>query len=1236
MSFTMQDARQRFREAIADFHYDPARGYPEVIQKAIHVARRLQQRAAQLQTPQERRQQRELDRMIQNPHDRATLVQLTDQAFRARVPRRAADQIVHILDVQGIPRFFNPFDRTLLKGFQSFGSYLPGVAVPLVKEKMRQETANVILPAETELLVRHLRARRAEGVRMNVNYLGEALLGERQARQRHQAYLAALQIPEIEVISVKISTLYSQISSLARRATIETLCDRLELLYRAAMRATFRRADGTECPKFVYLDMEEYRDMEITAEAFMKTLDRPGLAGAQAGIALQAYLPDAYAVQQRLNAWARNRVAQGGAPITVRLVKGANMEMERVEASLHGWPQAPFREKLDTDANYKRMLHEALRPENLAAVRLAVASHNLFEVAYAMVLIEERNAWDKVQFEMLEGMANAQRRAVFELTGNMLLYAPACRREEFIYAIGYLIRRLDENTGPDNFLRHAFHLEVGSPAWQRLEEIFVQSFSRIDRLPLAPRRTQDRRFPEIHRDAGKNWFEFRNEPPTDFALAHNVSWAEQIVEKWSRMHSDHAVSVPLVVAGEELYDEEHRAKVTHDPSRPELVVCRYRAATQSDVMQAIACAVQDPAQWRRRSVTERSEILAEVARQLRSSRADLIGAAMAGAGKTLLETDPEVCEAIDFVEFYRRTAEYFSRLPHLSARGKGVVVVVAPWNFPLAIPCGGVAAALAAGNTVILKPSSDAVLPAYFLCACFWRAGVPREALQFLPCSADTARWLVQNPQVDSVILTGGTATAQAILAECPQCRLHAETGGKNATIVTAMADRDQAIKHVLISAFGHSGQKCSATSLLLLEEELYEDPAFRDALCDATASLHVGSAWDLRTRVGPLIRPPRGDLERAIKELEPGESWALMPEPRNGNPHLYSPGIKWDVRPGSYTHHTEFFGPVLAVMKFRSLAEAIDLVNATGYGLTSGLESLDDREHVEWLRGIRAGNLYINRPTTGAIVLRQPFGGMGKSAFGPGIKTGGPNYVVQFMSFTETKFTEEPGTPEPGTRPARPEVEVRDPLLADLVWQLKTHADRQGWTPSDVARWINIFYNYELAAQEEFRAKHDHFRLLGQDNFRLYLPVQEMRVRVHSEDTWEEILLRVVASRVAGCRTTVSTPPECHSQTIALLERMTEPWAAAIEFVEETDEQLADIMRHHATHRVRYAAPSRVPHRIRVASAESGIYVADAPVLAEGRIELLWYVYEQSHSINYHRYGNLGERAEEKRQVPE
>ncbi len=434
------------------------------------------------------------------------------------------------------------------------------------------------------------------------------------------------------------------------------------------------------------------------------------------------------------------------------------------------------------------------------------------------------------------------------------------------------------------------------------------------------------------------------------------------------------------------------------------------------------------------------------------------------------------------------------------------------------------------------------------------------------------------------------------------------------------LSDRDLAVKNVLHSAFSHAGQKCSATSLLILEEEVYDDEHFRQALCDAVRSIPVGSAWELDNKMGPLIRPATGDLETGLKELEPGESWAVMPHIDEDNPHLVSPGVKWGTQPGSFTHMTEFFGPLLSVMKARNLDEAIRLVNQTGYGLTSGIETLDDREQHTWIESIHAGNLYVNRSTTGAIVLRQPFGGMGKSAFGPGIKAGGPNYVAQLMRFEDRKA------------PAASDLET-DPLLQELCQTLASHSNDV--IAADAQHLSAAINSFQAAMSNAFGKEHDNFALIGEDNLRRYLPVRELRIRIHPDDTNFEILGRVCAARVAGCRITVSIPHELESPLFHALEEATHSWAGSIEFVEESDEALIDLLRLHHTDRLRYAAPDRVPNSIREAVVGHYIYIADAPVVMHGRVELMWYVREQSVCFDYHRYGNLSTRADELRTEP-
>jgi len=343
-------------------------------------------------------------------------------------------------------------------------------------------------------------------------------------------------------------------------------------------------------------------------------------------------------------------------------------------------------------------------------------------------------------------------------------------------------------------------------------------------------------------------------------------------------------------------------------------------------------------------------------------------------------------------------------------------------------------------------------------------------------------------------------------------------------------------------------------------------------------------------------------------------------------------------------------------VMKARNLNEAIDLVNATGYGLTSGLESLDDREQRLWLEGIRAGNLYVNRPTTGAVVLRQPFGGMGKSAFGPGVKAGGPNYVALLMDHEETGS--EPAHDElhdPASESAQPAedqskvsliFEVGSPTatlshqppaeehLAPLAEALGGLAESDSSWPADqLLRVVAAIASYQRYMQEEFGRSHDHFKLIGEDNIRRYLPVPELRVRFSDGDSLFELFARVCAARAAGCRTTVSYSPDRHdAASLRLLDELTHDWGGAIELVEETDDRLAEVIHQRQTDRVRYAAADRVSPVARLAAADNQIYLADAPVLVDGRIELLWYVREQSLSLSYHRYGNLGMRADQPR----
>src|SRR5438128_3641198 len=451
--------------------------------RAVELAATLLREARARETPAEIAQARRLARMMDDPRGKELTIALVDQAFRSRRPERIADQLSYLLHRYGTPQFMEWWERVALMLGGVMGHYLPSVVVPPIVARLRHETESLILPGEEEELQRYLAERRRASVRLNLNLLGEAILGEGEAARRLEAYLALMAREDVEYISVKVSSVFSQINLVAFSHTVERVKARLRVLYQQALRHHYRHPDGRLTPKFINLDMEEHRDLDLTVTAFREVLDEEEFVTLRAGVVLQAYLPESHRVQRALTAWAIERRRRGGAPIKLRIVKGANLAMERIEAAVHGWPQAPYTAKAEVDANFKRMVEYGCHPERAQAVHLGIASHNLFDVAHGLLLRAESEdgrvrGRDFVEFEMLEGMANHQARAVQARAGGLLLYAPVVRAEDFHSAIAYLVRRLDENTAPDNFLRHVFCLEPGSPDWERERDRFLAAFDR--------------------------------------------------------------------------------------------------------------------------------------------------------------------------------------------------------------------------------------------------------------------------------------------------------------------------------------------------------------------------------------------------------------------------------------------------------------------------------------------------------------------------------------------------------------------------------------------------------------------------------------------------------------------------------------------------------------------------------------------------------------------------------------
>lgn len=1115
-------------------------------------------------TSAERKDQEMYATMVQRPQDKKFLVKMLDESSQIRDNHKLAKRIKHLIDVYGVPEFLSPFQSFLFKMYQSFGYHFDFVAIPIIKKCLRQETAAVIIDEARPNLTKHLAKRFEEKIGQNVNLLGEVVLGDGEADRRYYHYLEALESPDINYISVKISGIYAQTHALNYEECFPELIRRMSELYQKAIDCPYKDENGKVRPKFINLDMEEYKDAHMTMRLFKEVLSKPEFLHYSAGIVVQAYLPDAWGFQTELLDFARERCSRGGAPIKMRIVKGCNLDMETVVSSLRGWPNPVRPNKIEVDANYLHIIERGLKPENAKVLHIGMASHNWFTIAYAYLLTQQyKTPKDCYCFEMLEGMANHVWRAQSKLGNHVILYTPVVKDEHFLNAVSYLVRRMDEQTAPDNFLTHSFNLKPGTETWDLLKGQFEQAYAMKDSLDHTPTRTQDRNkpYPEVPPSD-----EMKNEPDTDFDREVNQEWQRKIFKKWKKSPSDTPEILPLQIGAETIITE-NRRKYYDRSQEEDVCVCEMSVANKEQVEKILAIAEADPAGWRKTDIETRHKIMYKAANNMGAMRGDLIGCMCAITGKTVVEGDVEVSEGIDYARFYTTTMKKFMALDDVTITPKGTILVISPWNFPCAIPCGGVVAGLTGGNTVILKPASVAAPVAWMFAKAFWDAGVPKEALQVVITDREALSVLTSSPVIKHTILTGGTDTAQAITHANPTKPLSAETGGKNVMILTASGDRDHAIMTTVTSAFGNAGQKCSACSILLVERSVYDDPIFREKLTDATKSMKVGSVWNAGNLVGPMITNKNEKLERALT-LDEGEEWLVAPRFLDKKKYIMAPTVKIGVKPNSYSFRTELFAPLLCVTPFDTLQEAIDLVNGLDYGLTSGIQTLDEEERKLWRDSIMAGNLYINRGITGAIVNRQPFGGMKLSAFGGGIKAGGPNYSSCFVNIV----------------------------------------DKEG-TATDYVK------SYAEAYEKEFAHPRDWNKCHGEQNLFRYLPLKNMVLRLFKDDTNEQAAMIALAAKTCGTPLTISFDPS-DDRSAALA-------STGCTLRKESLEAFINSMGEYE--RIRTCS-ANIPLAVYEKAASIDKYIATAAPVRDGRVELIHYFKEQSIAFEYHRFGSISE----------
>ncbi len=853
------------------------------------------------------------------------------------------------------------------------GSFAKGMTTKTIASQITAMAGKFIAGKDASEAIPQLRELRRQGVAFSVDLLGEACVSDEESAVYRDRYLDLINTLSGEVqtwspndvldrdhlgpipranVSIKISSLYPQTDPIDFDNTVNRLVDALSPILQAAAKQQV----------FINFDMEQHAFKDLTLALFMRCCEKFDFA---AGLAMQAYLRSGDDDARRVIEWAKRT----GRQVTVRLVKGAYWDYETIHAQQMHWPTPVWSRKADTDACFERMTHQFVEAIPTRAdeggVKLALGSHNIRSMSVALALTEKRGLPPSaLEFQMLHGMAGPLKTATIERGLRLREYVPV---GEMIPGMAYLVRRLLENTSNESWLRAGLREQASN-------EVLLRS-------PHGGEGSGAKAQPRDNGAAGADVF--GNEPPRDFADA----------------------------AQREAFGRAVRA------ARVE------RIASDATVEQAdavVATAAKAFPAWRDTPLHERSQRLRDVAAIMRQHRDELAAIMIQEAGKTWREADADVCEAIDFCEFYARDAiETFSpkRMGHYSGeinlrwyQGRGVAVVISPWNFPLAICTGMTVAALVSGNTVIVKPAEQTPYIAKRMCEMLWQAGMPRDVLHFLPGQGETVgAKLVRDPRVAIIAFTGSKAVGLDIIAAAGVTsdkqeqvkRVVCEMGGKNAIIVDSSADLDEAVIGVRDSAFGFAGQKCSACSRAIVLDDIYD--TFVSRLVASTRTLRLGDPREPSTDIGPVIDDEAAAKIRHYIEIGKQEGrLALAIEPPHPLPEMpipkpfVGPHIFTDIHPDHRLAQEEIFGPVLAVIRVKTFDEALAVANSTSYKLTGGLFSRTPSHLERAQREYQVGNLYLNRKITGALVGRQPFGGMGLS--GAGSQAGGPDYLLHFV----------------------------------------------------------------------------------------------------------------------------------------------------------------------------------------------------------------------------------------------
>lgn len=1124
----------------------------DLIERAIEFAASLQERVQDSIATHEKSFYYKMQHIIENPEYKALFMELLDSSVLSNNPAHSHKLIERILRRYEFGEFFTLYEKMLLYIFLQVGRYAPSLSVPFFIKQIRKEAGLMMrFSMPTSSPKSHI---------ANYYFIAKKALSQEIIKDNITMCKKALDNSHITHISIKPSAFFTQMWEGSFIHSRDELARSLKELFAYAS----QQSQAQNLPKIITLDMEEHRFLQLSVSAFMEALS--GYSELEAGIALQAYIPESFSYLMQLCDYAKARVDSGGKPVHIRLVKGANMQAEKFYAAKHNGRLPMFSQKLCTDANYKKMLHYLIDNAHYRHTKLGVASHNVFELAYAYMLLQhcvEPEYREHFVFEMSMGISMQASRILGEYH-TLMLYTPVCDTSSFQEAIAYLLRRLDENTGEENFMASYYAMRVGDSAWQAQKAMFLDSLAYIPKLSCAPIAVQDRAAVlDLQSSDGVY------ETDTEFFAQANYQW---LTEALAQELPKDTIQATYIKEAQMLYGFDGREirKVAFAKGFDENIV----PASLSRLENLIA-------------------IFNKATHLLQEKRGQIITTAALEIGKVPMQTDMEISELITLLRFYPKSLQDLCDThAHTSFMPKGRGLVIGSAHSHLSISFAPVLASLACGDQVVFKPSSLVISSSYMVCECLWEAGIPRDMLCFTPMQRENFRQALANMRTDLfafVVGFGKGSSLESIATAQPMLPLITHPTATNAMIITQLADYDQAIKHAISSAFFYGGVGVRKLSVLIVEQSVLDDTGFMQGVLACARSLHYGTPYALQNALGVVL-----DSNHALEAIQ--GAFALKPQ-RDGQ--YMGAGIIYAS--ANELSAIDRYLPLLYIIKADDIKHAIALANTLDSNICV-LESRDEDEWVYFRKNAKAHTLLINEPTihtASAKIITTPSGSLSHTI-------GTYNDIIHFVR------------PVPNACDENLATSIIEPKFKRLL----ASGDIVDSRRKALENALKKAKSYVYYRNTEFMLSHDCALEYGAKHLLDYKAISTLAYRVSSNDSLEDVLGVIIGAQ--ACKVELIVSFEAIDEDLAFLRENLAGLGLIAKFVQESLQDF--IARIPQNDVIRYHTKASAMDSIYQAAAISHKRIIPDKPLDNGRFELLWYYRERVISIVHHRYGVFAE----------